>query len=414
MKRTVAILVVLATLGGIGWKVYQKITAKGPDAKKGPVAVAVEIAPVQRATIHDIAQFTGDLNARSEFVVAPKVAGRLVKLLADIGDTVQNDQLIAVLDAEEYNQQIEQAKAELEVAKASVDEARSNLEASQRDFDRVEALRGKKIASESELDEARSLYKTALARHKVSLSLVSQREAALKAAEIRQSYTEIHASWSGGGDNRMVGERYADTGAMLAANDKIVSVVDIDELTAVIHVTEREYGKIRVGQAVDVSCDAYPSKPFVGKVLRVAPLVKQTSREARVEIQVANGERLLRPGMFILARIELARHENAMVVPDAALVRRAEKVGVFLVVDHRSTRAKFVPVTMGVQEKENHLVEVLDPVLTGSVITLGQHLLEDATAITVSNADTVAGGVAAAATQPVEAKAAQAHAEAKS
>ena len=89
MKRAITILVILAVVGGIGWKVYQKLsTAKGRDAKKGPAAVAVEVAPVRQATIHESSQFTGDLTARSEFVVAPKVAGRLVKLLADIGDTV--------------------------------------------------------------------------------------------------------------------------------------------------------------------------------------------------------------------------------------------------------------------------------------------------------------------------------------
>jgi RND family efflux transporter MFP subunit len=410
MKRVIAVLIIVITLGGIGWKVYQKATTKRQDSRKAKVAVPVEVATVRQATLHEIAQFVGDLTARSEFVVAPKVAGRLVKLLVDIGDTVQNDQLIAVLDAEEYNQQVEQSKAELEVAKATVDEARSNLEAAQRDFDRVEALRGKKIASESELDEARSLYRTALSRHKVSLAQVAQKEAALKAAEIRQSYTAIHASWSGGGDSRMVGERYADTGAMLKANDPIVSVVDMDVLNAVIHVTEREYGKIKVGQVVDVSCDAYPSKPFAGKVVRVAPLVKQTSREARVEIQVANGERLLRPGMFVLARIELSRRQNATVVPEAAIVRRGGgKAGVFLA-DRQTGKAKFVPVTVGVREEP--LVEILDPPLSGLVITLGQHLLEEATGITVASEEDVAQ--AAGATQPAEAKASPVQAEGKS
>ncbi len=239
MKRTITILVILAAVGGIGWRIYQKlVTAKGPDSRKGPAAVAVETAPVRRGTIRHVATFVGDLAARGEFVVAPMVAGRLVKLLADIGDTVANGQLVAVLDDDEYRQQVEQSKAELEVARAVVDEARSNLETAQREFDRVEALRGKKIASESELDESRSQYRTAQSRHKVSLAQVSQKEAALRTAQVRLDYTQIKASWSSGGDSRMIGERFADTGAMLAANDRIVSVVDIDELTAVIHVSE--------------------------------------------------------------------------------------------------------------------------------------------------------------------------------
>ncbi len=142
MRRALAALVILGIVGAVGWRVYDKIyTAKGPAEKKGNVAVAVEVTKVRRATMHDIAQFSGDLMARSEFVVAPKVAGRLVKLLVDIGDTITNGQLIALLDDQEYAQQVEQAKAELEVSKAAVEEAQSNLDAARREFDRAEALR---------------------------------------------------------------------------------------------------------------------------------------------------------------------------------------------------------------------------------------------------------------------------------
>lgn len=400
MKRAITILAILALAGGVGWKVYQKLSAaKAGDAKKAAVAVAVEVAPVRQATVHDVAEFTGTLAARSQFVVAPKVAGRLVQLLADIGDVVTNGQLIAVLDDEEYRQQVAQAEAELEVARASVEEAQSNLDAAQSEFDRVEALRSKKIASESELDEARSQYRSALARHKVALSLVTQKEAAVRAAQVRLSYTQIQAHWSVGGETRLVGERFADTGAMLPANEPIVSIVDIDELTAVIHVTEQQYAKVRVGQTVEISCDAY-NKPFTGQVVRVAPLVKEASREARVEINVVNTDWLLRPGMFIRARIELARHENATVVPEAAIARREEREGVF-VADIEKMTATFVPVVRGVKEAD--LIQVVEPALRGYVVTLGQHLLEDGMSISVPEMDKAASE--ASASQPAAATA---------
>ncbi len=408
MKRATTVVVLVAILGGTGWQVYRKLRAgEGVGQKRGVAAVAVEVAAVSRATVRDVAHFSGDLMARSEFVVAPKVAGRLVKLLVDIGDTLANDQLIAVLDDDEYNQQVEQAKAELEVSRASVDEATGVLEAAQREYDRVQALRGKKIASESELDEARSQYRTALARQKLALSQVAQKDAALKTAEVRQSYTKIRASWSGGSEVRIVGERFADAGAMLKANDPIVSVVEIDELTAVIHVTEGRYGKVQVGQTADVSCYAYQGKSFAGKVVRVAPLVKQTSRQARVEVQVDNAERLLRPGMSILARIELARHEGATVVPAEAIVGRDGDFAVFLV---DGKKARRVPVSVGLREGSR--VEIVEPPLDGTVITLGQHLLEDGTLITVSSREELAG--APAATQPAGARVFESGAEAKS
>lgn len=386
MKWMVTTLIVLAIAGGIGWKVYSKLYAVGaPIEKKETVAVAVEVAPVHQATIHDIALFSGDLAARNEFIVAPKVAGRLVKLLADIGDTIQNGDPIAELDDGEYAQQVEQAKAELDVSKASVDEARSNLDAAQNEFDRVQALRSKKIASESELDESRSQFRTAQARHRVALAVVAQKEASLKAAQVRLSYTKIAASWSDGAQTRMIGERFANAGAMLAANDKIVQVIDIADLTAVLYVTERDYGKVQVGQTVEIFCDAY-TKPFIGKIVRVAPLVKETSREARVEVDVDNHERLLRPGMFVRARIELASHEDATVIPQAALAMWAGKQGVF-VADLASRTVRFVPVTVGVIEGD--LAQVREPAhLQGYVVTLGQHLLEEGSTIVIPDRKT--------------------------
>ncbi len=148
-------------------------------------------------------------------------------------------------------------------------------------------------------------------------------------------------------------------------------------------------------------------------MVRIAPLVKQTSREARVEIQVNNAERLLRPGMFIEAKIELGRHENALIVPEAALVQRDERRGVFLA-DRGVKKAKFVPVVEGISEKtgEGLLVEIVKPALSGEVITLGQHLLEDDTPIVVVQEK--AAEAASPATGPAEAKAQQAKAEAKS
>ena len=82
-------------------------------------------------------------------------------------------------------------------------------------------------------------------------------------------------------------------------NAPIVSILDIHSLTAVIHVIERDYSKVRVGQKVIVTTDAFPGSTFTGKIVRIAPLLKETSRQARVEIEVPNRDRLLKPGMFI-------------------------------------------------------------------------------------------------------------------
>ncbi|MHC4714079.1 MAG: efflux RND transporter periplasmic adaptor subunit [Planctomycetota bacterium] len=388
MRKAVVAVVVVALVAGLAWKIYTKVTettdggGRGRGAGGGAI-VAVEVAAVSSQSIRDLALFSGSLFPKSYITVAPKVAGRLERLMVDIGDAVNSGDLIAVIDDDEYTQQVEQARAELKVAEANVQEAESSLEAEKREFDRVTALREKKIASESEFDTARARYEAQEARHKVALAQVTQREAALKAAEVRLSYTKITVAWEDSASDCFVGERFADEGAMLRANDPIVSLIDISSLTAVVHVIERDYSKIGVGQKASLTTDAFPDLVVEGTIVRVAPLLKESSRQARIEIEVDNRDRLLKPGMFIIAQVEFERHENATVVPVEALARRDGIAGVFTA-DLAEETAHFVPVEIGIRGER--VAEILKPPLSGYVVTLGQHLLSDGAAINVTDA----------------------------
>jgi len=175
-----------------------------------------------------------------------------------------------------------------------------------------------------------------------------------------------------------VGERFVDEGAMLAPNASIVSVLDISTMIAVIYVIERDYSKIRIGLEGKVGTDAFPERTFVARVARIAPLLKETSRQARVEMEIPNPDKLLRPGMFIRVQIEFATYPDATVIPLNALVKRNGQQGVF-VGDLQGMKAEFLPVKPGMANAE--WVQILEPSLSGSVITLGHHLLEEGSEI---------------------------------
>lgn len=376
MKKFFSFLLVLLIVALLGWQAYTRITASA--AKTGPsrsaVAVAIETKPIRKDAIRDIGIFTGSLLPKSQFIVAPKVAGWLKKLLVNIGDTVQQNHVIAILDDEEFTQQVQQVRAELQVAKANAENCASDLDIAKREYERSKALREKQIASASELDESEAAFNACQTRLKVSLAQVAQKEAALKAADVRLSYTKVQAFWEDGDEPRVVGERFMDEGALLQVNEPIVSILENNPLTAVVYVIERDYQKIKVAQQSIVTTDAYPDKTFTGSVVRIAPLLKESSRQARVEIEVPNPEQLLKPGMFVRAKIEFARHDNAMLIPFAALVRRENKEGIFIA-ETSNLKARFVPVTTGIINGE--LVEVIEPEISGLVVTLGNHLLED-------------------------------------
>jgi RND family efflux transporter MFP subunit len=387
MKRFFVTVVILAVVMGLGWKIYQKIVAAKPNdmGPKGNLAVPVEAASVRKATVRDIELFTGTLLAESQFTVAPKIAGRLEKLKVNIGDPVKNGQLIAELEDDEYSQKLEEDTAKLEVTKATVGECASSLEGASKEFERVKELRQKNAASESDFDRAEEQYKINESKYKVALARVIQDEASLKSSQIRLSYTKIFVAWEEGDEDRVVGERFVDEGAMLAPNVPIVSILDIEPLRAIIHVIERDYSSVKIGQLAKITTDAYPGETFTGKIVRVAPLLIESSRQARVEIEIPNKDHNLKPGMFIRAEIEFATHNDVTVVPVSSLSRYHGAQGVFLV-EEQNKIARFVPVTQGIVDGD--LAEIVAPPLTGSVITVGQHLLEDGSAIILPDLST--------------------------
>ncbi len=382
MKKLLFAMVFLAVSGVVAWQVYVRLTEEKKDPSQrrgGGETVAVELAPVRTAAVRDVMEFTGTLEARSRFTVSPKVGGRLKKLHADIGMQVENGKLIAEIDDEEYLLRVAQAEAELEVAQANVDESSSALDTARREFERIEALQAKKIASESELDAASAQYKARAAKDKVARAQVTQRKAALDAERVRLSDTKIKSIWESGDDGlRVVGERFIHEGAMIVPNSPLVSIIDIRIILAVVFAAERNYPLFKPGLKTTVYTDAFPGRPFEGKVARVSPVLQENTRKARVELEIPNPDLLLKPGMFVRAEVEIASRENATVVPVASVVRRDGKEGVFLA-DMENKKAAFVALNLGIRQQD--VVEVLSPPVSGMVVVLGQHLLRDGSTI---------------------------------
>ncbi len=382
-RKTPVITAVVLIVGFLGWKIYERAFVAGKSQQPGQreISVAVEIAEIQRGSIKDVGQFSGTLIPKSHVTVAPKISGKLNQLLIDIGDPVRRDQLVAVLEDEEYQQQVIQAEADLRVAKANLEEAKSSLEMAKRDLERARTLHQKGIQSDSQLDAVSAQHDAQEARYKVAVAQLANREAALEASRVRLSYTRIRASWERGSDVRYVGERFVDEGAMLSPNTPILSIIELQPITAVIHVTDRDYFRLKTEQKATITSSAFAEKTFTGRVVRIAPLLKETSRQARVEIEIQNPEGLLKPGMFITTQIEFARHEEITIVPYSSLVNRNGQQGVFLA-DVESKKAHFRPVKVGIIEGER--AEILEPSsISGHVVTLGHHLLEDGATIII-------------------------------
>lgn len=166
-----------------------------------------------------------------------------------------------------------------------------------------------------------------------------------------------------------------DEGDLVTANTPLFSVVSLSPLLVVVDVIEKDYPKIRIGQEAELRTEAWPGEVFTGKVLRVAPVLSATSRQARVELEVANTDLRLKPGMFTEVVFIFKEVRDVWSVPLDVPFRRRDGFVIF-VADPETQTVKMQPVTLGLVD--NGRVELVDaPAPGGPVVFLGQHLLED-------------------------------------
>lgn len=393
MKKLIFVFIVGAVLVWFGMDYYKKNNATDKKgANRGgakQVVVAIETGNIKNGDMHDEGIFSGSIEPKSKFQVAPKTSGRIKKVNFNIGDVIKNGDIVAELDDEESLLAVEQAEAALEIAKANYNESGELLEISKRELERVKTMRKQKIASEVEVENASADFKTRSAKHLVNKSTLRQCEASLAQAKLKQAYTKVDASWSEGSNMRFVSERLLDAGAMVTANTPIISVIDIATLTVVIDVVEKDYFKISKGMDALIIPTAIPDKSYHAKVTRIAPMLDEVSRQARIELSLENANKELKPGLFITAKIIYGTHTNTTVVPIEALVIRNDHEGVF-VVDEAAKVARFVPVKSGFSNSTE--IEICSPELKGRVVTLGQHLLEDGMAIRIPADEQKANG----------------------
>ncbi len=349
---------------------------RGGDARVMPVEV--EAVATGRMELRRL--FSGTLEASAELKVAPKISGRIARILVDLSDRVERGAEVALLDDAEYAQAVSSATADLAVATAQAAEAANRLELAERERTRMRTLEERGVASAAALDTVESEFIMRRSALQVAQANVEARQAALATAEIRLSYTRITAAWSEGDDARVVAERLANEGDTVAANTPLFSVVRLQPIRTVFFVPERDYALIQPGQQVDLFTDAFPGESFSGQVSRVSPVFREDSRQARVEIVSENADERLKPGMFVRARAVLQTIEDAISVPYAALSSRSGDSGVFLL-DETAGTVDWVPVQTGIESDGR--VQIVSPPITGRVVTLGHQLLADGVRVQV-------------------------------
>ncbi|MGL4209141.1 MAG: efflux RND transporter periplasmic adaptor subunit, partial [Candidatus Adiutrix sp.] len=348
-----------------------------PSSGVRPVGVRpvfLELGEAVYGPLREIGLYYGSLTAPQRFSVAPKVGGELKQLLVNIGDEIESGHLLATLDDDGFRLLRDQAAHQVDLAEAQYAEAQANLNLAQNDLDRQTSLIAKRIVSQADYESAENKLQQAHARLMVAASQLSGAQSQLADAELKLSYTQVRAVWPEN-ESRFIAERLADEGALLAANAPLVSVVSLNPLLVVVEVMEKDYPKITLGLLAELRTEAWPDEIFKGRVVRVAPVLSATSRQARVELEVDNADLRLKPGMFTEVFFIFRQTEDVWAVPLDVPFRRQDGFVIFLA-DENTKTVEIKPVRLGLVDKGYvELVGVSD--INLPVVFLGQHLLED-------------------------------------
>jgi membrane fusion protein (multidrug efflux system) len=338
-------------------------SAPAPVAGGGPARTpAVEVAKVESMTLVDETQAVGSLRSRQGVMLRPEVGGRVKQILFNDGQRVRKGQLMVQFDDQLPQAQLAQSGAELSIAQAN--------------HKRNQDLVAQNFISQRSLDESAAALQ------------VSRAKLALAQATLQR--LQVLAPFDG-----IAGLKQINVGDYLKDGADMVNVEDIDAVLLDFRLPERFQTKIRAGQKAQLTVDALPGRPFTAIIQAVDPLIEPNGRSVGVRGCIDNRQQQLRPGMFARVNAVFGSRENALVIPEEAIIPQGGRTFVVKIVQGDKPEIKVserVAVKVGLRLPGK--VEILEGLSAAdTVVTAGhQRLQKDGTAVRVVDLSQPGGG----------------------
>ena len=304
-------------------------------SKNGEVKEDYQTAESKIGSIALIVTAAGNLTPTNQIIVGSELSGTAKEVLVDTNDQVKKGQPLAKLDPSKLDQQTERSRAALLAAKARVSQAEATLAESKAALARQEellALSGGKTPSRAAMDTSRATLARAVADLGSAQAAVTGAGADVRAFESDLAKTIIRSPVDG-----IVLARSIEVGQTVAASFTAPTLFtiaeDLKKMELLVNVSEADIGRIEVGQTATFSVDAWPSRSYTAKVKKVAFGAVGTGTAARegaaasnntvvtysTELEVANEDLSLRPGMTATVDIAIVAKQDILVVPNSAL-----------------------------------------------------------------------------------------------
>jgi RND family efflux transporter MFP subunit len=310
----------------------------------------VHVYTVAEETSYRKVQAVGSLFPFEESILSSQVEGRVAEVLADVGDSVQDNQPLIVLDPQELQFELDrqrgivsQVRAQLGIGpddSPNVDARKlpfvlraeaDRYDAEQR-YGRAQEMFKDKLISQQQLDEAASRFQSTKATVDVALQEVARLKAMLISSEASERLARkklgdatIRAPYPGA-----IKTRDIHPGEYVRVQTPVMVVVRTDRLRARLAVPERWASWVKLGATVDFTVQAFPSEMFHGKISRINPSVSQDSRTFDTEALLPNPDGRLKPGFFVQASIPSEKQETTISLPERAVNYRYGVYKVFL------------------------------------------------------------------------------------
>jgi RND family efflux transporter MFP subunit len=380
----------------------------GPGCRQGNANAAPSEAAPSRVTVVQVKEeqvrravdVVGTLAAFEQVSVSSEVEGKVVRILADLGDQVSEGQPLVELDREKLQYRLDQQKATLERALAlygvtnpnadlpaiestpDVQKAAAELALAEQNAKRARELHTRSLVPQQQLDDAEMALKTKRAAYESSLQSARNLRADIAAARASQQLAErevrdgvIRAPFDAYVERRLV-----SPGEFVRNQTPVMALVKIDPLKLTAEVPERLAPWLKIGQRLSLVVEAFPDQPREGTVARISPAANPQTRAFPLEGRVPNADRKLKPGTFARVHIETDRVEHILTVPANALQYRYGVNRVFVVAGDR-LRSKEIRIGDRLGER----VEVVDGVAAGEpIVAADVDKLADGVRVTVA------------------------------
>jgi len=381
-----AVFGLILFLGYIPRFVNREAIAKAAKRQQDAIPAVVVTAAVRSDSTAQLS-LPGSTAAQVEAPIYARASGYVTKRLVDIGDRVKAGQLLAVIDAPDLDQQVDQARAGLQQSESVLRQTQAQAKLVSLTWERYKVLVARGVLSRQDGDTQDANYNVSLANVRAAEDMVNSNRANLQRLIKLQAYERVEAPFAG-----VVITRNIDIGSLISAaggslgggvntagtgsvtipvtgsatlGAEMFRVARLDHLRVFVSVPERSAQYVAVGQTVDLRFDSVPGKTFQGKVVRTSNAIDSVTRTLLTEIQVENRDGQLMSGTYATVTFNNIRSLPPVIVPGDTIITRSNGAMVALV---RDNTVHLQPVVAGRDYGAN--VEIREGLQEGDLVVV--------------------------------------------